>query len=168
MVGISAVYPLAKRFTNYPQLVLGMAFNSGIIIGSLTASPTIFVPIMVPMYISGIAWTMIYDTVYAYQDLEDDLKIGIKSTAVTWHKKDPMKILERLIFVMGTCHLILPILDIDYQFSFVLMLLLDGFLLAAIKKLNLKDKKACGEFFKKNNLYGLGVFITLLICGVVK
>lgn len=70
--------------------------------------------------------------------------------------------------MMGTCHLILPILDIDYQYSFVMMLLLDGFLLAALKKLNLKDKKACGEFFKKNNIYGFGVFISLIICGFVK
>lgn len=168
MVGISGAYPLAKRFTNYPQVVLGIAFNSGIIIGALTSNPTMFVPIMIPMYISGILWTLVYDTVYAYQDLDDDLKIGVKSTAVTWHKKDPMKIMERLIYMMGICHLILPILDIDYQFSFVMMLLLDGFLLAALKKLNLKDKKACGEFFKKNNMYGFGIFISLIICGFVK
>lgn len=66
-VGMAAAYPLAKRYTDYPQLVLGMCFNSGIIIGALAANPSVFVPAMIPIYVSGIAWTMIYDTVYAYQ-----------------------------------------------------------------------------------------------------
>jgi 4-hydroxybenzoate polyprenyltransferase len=66
-VGMAAAYPLAKRYTNYPQFVLGMCFNSGIIIGALASNPSAFMPVMIPMYISGIAWTMIYDTVYAYQ-----------------------------------------------------------------------------------------------------
>lgn len=68
-VALGGLYPLAKRYTNYPQLVLGMAFNSGIIIGALTANPAALtlVPAIWPMYISGIAWTLIYDTVYAYQ-----------------------------------------------------------------------------------------------------
>ncbi len=66
-VGLGGLYPLAKRYTNYPQLILGIAYNSGIIIGSLTANPSHFFPIVIPMYLSGIAWTMIYDTVYAYQ-----------------------------------------------------------------------------------------------------
>jgi 4-hydroxybenzoate polyprenyltransferase len=65
--GLSSLYPLAKRYTNYPQFVLALCFNSGVIIGCLTANPTIFIPSMFPLYVSGIAWTMIYDTVYAYQ-----------------------------------------------------------------------------------------------------
>lgn len=66
-VGLSALYPLAKRYTNYPQFVLSLCFNSGIIIACLTANPTSFVPAMIPLYATGIAWTMIYDTIYAYQ-----------------------------------------------------------------------------------------------------
>lgn len=66
-VTLGALYPLAKRFTNYPQFVLGMAYNSGIIIGCLTTDPNVFHPAVIPMYIAGIAWTLVYDTVYAYQ-----------------------------------------------------------------------------------------------------
>ncbi len=65
-VALGGLYPLAKRYTDYPQFVLGMGFNSGIIIGSLTANPQL-IPAIIPMYLGGIAWTMIYDTVYAYQ-----------------------------------------------------------------------------------------------------
>lgn len=95
-VALAGLYPLAKRYTNYPQFVLGMGYNAGIIIGCLTASPDVFHETMIPMYMAGIAWTLIYDTVYAYQvnhkiikDIEDDLKIGVKSTAVTWKDKNP-------------------------------------------------------------------------------
>jgi len=66
-VGLGGIYPLAKRYTNYPQFVLGMAFNSGIIIGSLAVNPDIFPVVILPMYASGIFWTLVYDTIYAYQ-----------------------------------------------------------------------------------------------------
>jgi 4-hydroxybenzoate polyprenyltransferase len=66
-VSLSAIYPLAKRYTNYPQFILGMCFNSGVIIGALTSNPDLFNPAILFIYASGIAWTMIYDTVYAYQ-----------------------------------------------------------------------------------------------------
>ena len=82
---VAALYPLAKRYTHYPQFVLGMAFNSGVIIGALTIQP--FIPdwgAIIPLYMSGIIWTLIYDTVYAYQDIDDDLLIGVKSTAIAW------------------------------------------------------------------------------------
>lgn len=67
-VALGGLYPLAKRYTNYPQLVLGMCFNSGVIIACLTANGGQMPPVAVlPMYISGILWTLVYDTVYAYQ-----------------------------------------------------------------------------------------------------
>lgn len=82
---VAGLYPLAKRYTKYPQFVLGTAFNSGIIIGALTLSPaSLNWPATLLMYSAGIAWTMVYDTVYAYQDIDDDKKLGLFSTAITW------------------------------------------------------------------------------------
>lgn len=73
-VGLAGLYPLAKRYTNYPQLVLGVVFNSGIIISSLTMSLSTPLGMMIPLYISGICWTLIYDTIYAFQvDLMGDV-----------------------------------------------------------------------------------------------
>ena len=65
---VAALYPLAKRYTRYPQFILGLAFNSGVIIGALTLSPYSlnWLPTVL-IYCSGICWTMVYDTVYAYQ-----------------------------------------------------------------------------------------------------
>ena len=75
-----AIYPFAKRFTWWPQVFLGLAFNWGALLawaaktGSITGAP-------IALYISGIAWTLFYDTIYAHQDKDDDALIGVKSTA---------------------------------------------------------------------------------------
>jgi len=76
-----ALYPFMKRITSWPQVMLGLAFSWGALIGwssvtaSLSAAP-------VCLYIAAIAWTMGYDTIYAVQDIEDDAIAGIRSTAL--------------------------------------------------------------------------------------
>jgi 4-hydroxybenzoate polyprenyltransferase len=78
------VYPLMKRYTNYPQFVLGLTFNWGAWMGWAAAFGSMDYAIIVPLYCSGIAWTMVYDTIYANQDKEDDASLGLKSTALTF------------------------------------------------------------------------------------
>lgn len=75
-----AIYPFAKRFTWWPQLFLGLAFNWGAILAYAAHDGTLGVaPVL--LYGAGIAWTLFYDTIYAHQDREDDALIGVKSTA---------------------------------------------------------------------------------------
>ena len=93
MIGMAGVYPLMKRYTNYPQLVLGLVFNSGVIISALTIDSGVPLALILPIYLSGVSWTMVYDTLYAYQDIEDDLNIGVKSTAIHWKDKNPKQIM---------------------------------------------------------------------------
>ena len=78
------LYPTAKRWTNYPQLLLGMTFNWGALMGYAAVHGDIDMSIVVPMYLAGISWTIIYDTLYAHQDKKDDKKLGLKSTALTF------------------------------------------------------------------------------------
>ena len=79
-LALVAVYPFAKRFTWWPQIFLGLAFNWGALLawaayaGSLSLAPVV-------LYAAGIAWTLHYDTIYAHQDTEDDALIGVRSTA---------------------------------------------------------------------------------------
>jgi 4-hydroxybenzoate polyprenyltransferase len=79
-LALVAVYPFAKRFTWWPQVFLGLAFNWGVLLGwaahsrALAAAPLL-------LYAGGIAWTLFYDTIYAHQDREDDALIGVRSTA---------------------------------------------------------------------------------------
>jgi 4-hydroxybenzoate polyprenyltransferase len=79
-LALVAIYPFAKRFTWWPQLFLGLAFNWGAILAHAAHDGTLGVaPVL--LYGAGIAWTLFYDTIYAHQDREDDALIGVKSTA---------------------------------------------------------------------------------------
>lgn len=80
-LAIVAVYPFAKRVTHWPQAVLGLAFNWGALVG-WTAVEGDLGAAAIALYAAGIHWTLGYDTIYAHQDKEDDLMIGVKSTAL--------------------------------------------------------------------------------------
>ncbi|KAM0689764.1 hypothetical protein Q7P36_010635 [Cladosporium allicinum] len=82
-----AVYPLAKRVTNYPQFVLGLTFSWGAMMGfpALGIDLLSNMPALISaacLYGSCVAWTLVYDMIYAYQDIKDDVKAGIKSIAL--------------------------------------------------------------------------------------
>lgn len=80
-LSLVAVYPLMKRITHWPQLVLGFTFNYGALLGPvalLAYLPAAYIP----LYAGSVAWTILYDTIYAFQDRSDDKKIGVKSTAL--------------------------------------------------------------------------------------
>ncbi|WP_026868365.1 4-hydroxybenzoate octaprenyltransferase [Inquilinus limosus] len=73
-------YPLMKRITWWPQAFLGLAFNWGALVGWTAVAGELALPSLL-LYAAGICWTLGYDTIYALQDIEDDARIGIKSTA---------------------------------------------------------------------------------------
>ncbi len=75
-----AIYPFAKRFTWWPQVFLGIAFNWGALLAYTAHTGALGWP-AVALYAAGMAWTLFYDTIYAHQDKEDDALIGVKSTA---------------------------------------------------------------------------------------
>uniref|UniRef100_A0A2A4JX67 4-hydroxybenzoate polyprenyltransferase, mitochondrial n=1 Tax=Heliothis virescens TaxID=7102 RepID=A0A2A4JX67_HELVI len=77
-------YPLAKRFTGYPQIFLGATFNWGALLGYSAVTGALDLSVCGPLYIGALAWTVVYDTIYAHQDKEDDMKVGVKSTALTF------------------------------------------------------------------------------------
>jgi len=77
---VIAVYPLMKRITSWPQVVLGFAFNWGSLLGFAAVTGTLSWA-TVALYFGGVAWTMVYDTIYAMQDQRDDAIVGVRSTA---------------------------------------------------------------------------------------
>ncbi|MGR3502247.1 4-hydroxybenzoate octaprenyltransferase [Pseudaestuariivita sp.] len=83
-----AVYPFAKRFTWWPQVFLGLAFNWGALLAWTAHTGSLGWPPVV-LYLGGIAWTLFYDTIYAHQDTEDDALIGVKSTARLFGENSP-------------------------------------------------------------------------------
>ncbi|KAI9776446.1 MAG: Para-hydroxybenzoate--polyprenyltransferase, mitochondrial precursor (PHB:polyprenyltransferase) [Geoglossum umbratile] len=101
-LALVATYPLAKRVTHYPHAVLGLAFSWGALMGF----PALGIDLLSPgnsaaltaaglLYTSNVAWTILYDIIYAHMDIRDDLKAGIKSTVVA-HEKHTKKILTGL------------------------------------------------------------------------
>ena len=90
-VGLATIYPFTKRWTNLPQLVLGAAF--GMSIPMAFAAQTNTVPMEAGLiFIASVVWTLIYDTLYAMADRDEDIEIGVKSTAILFKKYDQVVI----------------------------------------------------------------------------
>jgi len=101
VVGIAAllpvaIYPFAKRFTWWPQLFLGLAFNWGALFAWTAHTGSLGWP-AITLYCAGILWTLFYDTIYAHQDAEDDALIGVKSTARLFGDQTPRWLMYFLI-----------------------------------------------------------------------
>lgn len=92
------IYPYMKRVTYYPQIVLGLAFSLGVPVGyaCVAGVPTVAVW---ALYGCGVVWTIAYDTIYAFQDIKDDLKIGVKSTAIRFNKFP--KVMVGVCYILG-------------------------------------------------------------------
>ena len=161
-LALIVTYPLTKRVTHYPQIFLGLTFNFGILMSGLVFLEKITLDFIM-LYIAGIIWTVIYDTIYAYQDIEDDLKIGVKSTAIKF-KSNPKKI---LIFLSLAMFLDLVFLGFLKQFSatfFLIILFAAFFLSEKIKKCDLQNSENCLAVFKSNLWVGI-LILTAIISG---
>jgi 4-hydroxybenzoate polyprenyltransferase len=83
------LYPLMKRYTYFPQAVLGLAMNWGALLGwaevcggSGNSLSSVVMSAALPLYVGGVCWTLVYDTIYGYQDCDDDQRLGLKSTSL--------------------------------------------------------------------------------------
>lgn len=83
------IYPFIKRFSNHPQIVLGLAFAWGGLVGWTAITGALALPAVL-LYAAAIVWTIGYDTIYALQDIEDDPSVGIGSTALAYGEKVPV------------------------------------------------------------------------------
>ncbi|MBQ4808336.1 4-hydroxybenzoate octaprenyltransferase [Phaeobacter sp. HS012] len=116
-----AIYPFAKRFTWWPQVFLGLAFNWGAMLAWVAHTGTLNWPAVI-LYLAGIAWTLFYDTIYAHQDTEDDALIGVKSTARLFGTHTPMW-LRRFIVATVSLMAIAIILAVQPQGSVLALML---------------------------------------------
>lgn len=94
------IYPFAKRFTWWPQVFLGLAFNWGALLAWTAHTGMLHAPAVL-LYGAGIAWTLFYDTIYAHQDTEDDALIGVKSTARLFGENSPAWLRRFLMITVG-------------------------------------------------------------------
>ena len=159
-------YPLMKRFTYWPQLFLGITFNYGLILGWTSIKGDLdIVPII--FYFGAIFWTLGYDTIYGYQDIKDDEIIGLKSTSIKFKGKEK-KFLFVCYFLLLVCF-ILGGYYMNFNYIFYVLLILPFFHLFfyQMKIFNIKNPASCLKAFKSNNLFGLIVFINILIVKIL-
>jgi 4-hydroxybenzoate polyprenyltransferase len=154
-------YPFMKRFTHLPQLVLGLAFGWAIPMAYAAQANQINNVVWI-LFLVNVLWTIAYDTMYAMVDRDDDLKIGIKSSAILFGRYD--------LFIVGllqlTCLILLIILGLIEQFGVVYYLGLLIVLVLFIKQqseIKSRDKKACFKAFLDNNWVGMTIFIALFL-----
>lgn len=165
-----AIYPFAKRFTWWPQVFLGIAFNWGALWAWAAHRGTLEWPAVL-LYLSGIAWTLFYDTIYAHQDKEDDALIGIRSTARLFAARTPMFLLGFAILsaVLFTAAVIVASLG-PGKFSLGLALLAPaGFFLHMfwqMRRLDLLDMGRLLLLFRSNRDAGLWP-VLIFACAVV-
>lgn len=100
-LGLVAIYPFMKRVTYWPQLFLGFAFNWGVLVGwAAVRGELSLAPLL--LYAGAICWTIGYDTIYAHQDKADDVKIGVKSTALAFGTRTrPLLVVFYGLFLIG-------------------------------------------------------------------
>jgi 4-hydroxybenzoate polyprenyltransferase len=155
-------YPLMKRITYWPQLFLGITYNIGLILGWVSIKNNLdLIPII--FYIGAIFWTLGYDTIYGFQDIEDDERIGIKSTSIKF-KNNAKKFLIAcysffIISILATGYL----MDFNTFFYIGLILIFTHLFLYQIKLFNSKDTNSCLKIFKSNNLIGILILFNILI-----
>ncbi|MBK8173876.1 MAG: 4-hydroxybenzoate octaprenyltransferase [Rhodospirillales bacterium] len=156
-----AVYPFAKRVTYWPQAVLGLTFNWGALLGWAVVRGELAVPALT-LYVAGLFWTLGYDTIYAHQDKEDDILIGVKSTALRFGGATPLW----LWGFYATTVLLLALSGALAGMGWPFYLGLTG--VAAhfvwqIVRLDIESAHRCLALFKANRWVGLMVFVAIVL-----
>ncbi|OAF70148.1 hypothetical protein A3Q56_02103 [Intoshia linei] len=157
-------YPLMKRFIPVPQLFLGFTFNYGIIMGALAVNPEIKTLLLIlPLYLGSVFWTVLYDSIYGFQDMKYDKKIGMKSSSILFEHnyKTIFKICIGICASgMITTGLLMNI-GISYYISVILFII---HLLNQTTRLNLNDTSDMMKIFKSNSHIGY-IMLAGIICG---
>ena len=160
-IPVVVLYPYMKRVTYWPQLVLGIIFNWGVLIVSMQFNNYLSISFIL-LFFGCIFWTLGYDTIYAYQDREDDINYDIKSTAVLFANEGKKYVLLFYIIFLT----ILGYLGFQASNSIASICILILFLIAMmffLNKWNIKSKSSSNNFFRFNNFFGFLCFIYLIV-----
>ena len=155
------LYPLMKRYTYFPQLFLAIVFNFSILI-SWTAAKGIFDNQSLLLYLACIFWTLGYDTIYAYQDKEDDKKIGVKSLAIYLEQNIKLWITLFYLCFVGIFSFLAILNNINFIFFLILVLFALKILCEFFKIQKLKSKNFM-KIFQMNSWYGFFITISLFL-----
>lgn len=154
-------YPFMKRYTHYPQVVLGAAFS--------WSMPMVFMAVNADLphelwllYFANLSWTVAYDTLYAMVDREDDLKIGVKSTAIAFGKNDLLNV--ALLQIITLLLIGKVVLLLNWHWPVISSLVICALLfIRQLWQCRHREPKACFNAFLDNHYVGMVIFLGLVI-----
>lgn len=163
---IVAIYPFMKRITWWPQVVLGLAFSYGALMGFAVTLERIDAA-AIALYAGSIAWVIAYDTIYAHQDAEDDALIGVKSTARLFGARTH----RALVFFYGLAVLLIGVAFALAGARWPAWIGLAAFALHLawqVRRLDTSDPALCLRIFKSNRDAGFILFASLVVDAVLR
>jgi 4-hydroxybenzoate polyprenyltransferase len=163
---IVAIYPFMKRITWWPQVVLGLAFSWGALMGFAVILGQVDLTALV-LYAGSISWVIGYDTIYAHQDAEDDALIGIKSTARLFGARTHRALIVFYGLAVVLIGVALVLAGARWS-AWIGLAAFAGHLVWQIKRLDIRDPALCLRIFKSNRDAGLLLFAGLLVDAVLR
>lgn len=158
---LAASYPFMKRYTHLPQVVLGAAFSWGMIMAFSEAQGEI--PMIAwLLFLANVLWTIAYDTMYAMVDRNDDIKIGVKSTAILFGDNDKRIIGFMQLLVLGLLFTVGDILAFGWPYQLSLVIAAGLFSYQQLLISN-RDREWCFKAFLNNHWVGMVVFIGIFV-----
>ncbi|KAJ3106875.1 Para-hydroxybenzoate--polyprenyltransferase, mitochondrial precursor (PHB:polyprenyltransferase) [Phlyctochytrium planicorne] len=156
-------YPLMKRVTHWPQAILGLTFNWGALLGWSAVLGSCTWPVVLPLYFSGVCWTLVYDTIYALQDKDDDVKVGVKSTALYFGSN--VKLWLSLFASLSVASLAVAGYANGHTLPFYLVSVGGSAIhyLWTISKLETNNRFNAASLFKSSKWFGVAVFGGVLL-----
>ncbi len=156
---LAASYPFMKRYTNLPQAYLGIAFGFAVPM-SFSAQTNTIPTVAWIMYLAVMLWALVYDTMYAMVDKEDDLKIGVKSTAILFGDKD-REIMAGLQLVIISLLIYIGLHQNLGSFYYIGVAIALGLSVYQQKLIFNREKALCFKAFLNSNYFGMAVFLGL-------
>jgi 4-hydroxybenzoate polyprenyltransferase len=156
---IVAIYPFMKRITWWPQVVLGLAFSWGALMGFAVTLGRIDATALL-LYAGSIAWVIGYDTIYAHQDAEDDALIGVKSTALLFGTRTYRALMIFYALAVALIAMAFVLAGVRL-FAWVGLSAFAAHLVWQIRRLEIDDAARCLRIFKSNRDAGLLLFVGL-------
>lgn len=154
-------YPWMKRITWWPQAWLAVTFNWGVIVASVAATKDVSFG-ATALYLAALGWTFAYDTIYAFQDIADDVKANIRSSARALGARAKRAVAVSYGWMFAWLFAAMGLRGEVHIAALAGMMGLAFWTLWRLRALNLDDRAACGKFFNENAGVGLGVFLALL------
>lgn len=158
---LATIYPFAKRYTHLPQVILGLAFSWGMIMAFAEVSGEVSTVAWL-LFFANVCWTVAYDTMYAMVDRDDDVKIGVKSTAILFGKNDKRIIGFLQVLTLALLWTAGELLAYDWPFQISVIIAGALFSYQQLLIIN-RERTACFKAFLNNHWVGLILFVGIFI-----